>query len=157
MIWSWLATSTIALTPVPAQCPQDLNPLVEQLLGDLPGYGNRVIQRTAIAGKADWYFVLAGRSELDPLPLRQQQYNPTPGEMQQVFFTTLERHYSPQQLTTNQGFYWLFLTREDGKWQFLRLFTRFDAVTPVKDVSQGVLGQAIAQWFTDCHARLRST
>lgn len=153
MVWSWLMAPAIALTPVPAQCPQALDPLVEQLLGDLPSYGNRVIQRTAIDGKADRYIVIAGRPEFEPLPLRQQQHSPALGETQQVFFTTLERHYSPQGLTMDQGFYWLFLAKDDGGWRFLRLFTRFDDTAPVTDVSRGALGQAIAQWFTDCQAR----
>ena len=71
-------------------CPEDVELLVQGLLRDLPGYANRVARRTLGTFPDDTPFgtvLLAGRAELEPLPLAALAFDALPTDAtQQVFF-----------------------------------------------------------------------
>jgi len=75
-----------------------------------------------------------------------------------VFFTTLEQQFRGDRVLTRQHYHWLFLTPTDGGWAVVYLFTRFgegnvDAEPmPPREVSSGVMGQAVRLWLRDCEA-----
>lgn len=142
-------------------CPAELEPLVEQLLVDLPGYANRILQRhrrlTATLAPAN--VVMAGRAEFEPLPLAANQ--PIPEDPRQVFITTLERTYTRTQAVEMQEYHWLFLTQTPRGWQLAMMFSRTGGSptgrtpSPPRDSSQGVVAQAVRVWLRDCQGRLR--
>lgn len=149
----------LSQTP-PVSCPQNLAQLTEKLLKDLPGYANRVIQRSRLLRDSPYtsYIILAGQPEFEPLPLKSQQYQPFfADDTQQVFFTTLERHYRTRQGVTYQSYHWLFLTKIDNKWQLVKVISQLaslnedDIPLPPKDSTDGAIGQGIRLWLRDCN------
>jgi hypothetical protein len=136
--------------------------LTTQLLEDLPSYANRVIQRSrrldreaATNRDSATYVQIAGRVEFEPLPLGREPLPDDPTK--QVFFTTLEQHFSRDRATTQQHYHWLFLTPTPQGWYPVYLFTRFGDPTngeplPPRETSNGVIGQAIKLWLRDCRA-----
>jgi hypothetical protein len=145
-------------------CPSDVETLTTLLLKDLPSYANRVIQRTQKLNRDagfDSYVVLAGRAEFEPLNLPQINYNPNDSEPpQQVFFTTLERHYYQNQKREIQTYHWLFLTETDSGWRMVTMFSRFGGSaqeyppTPPQESSNGIIGQAVNLWLRDCRSKI---
>ncbi len=149
-----LATPIRPVTP----CPDRLESLMDRMLRDLPSYANRVAARQLgqNASALGWGSLLvAGRAEFEPLPLGNA---PLPPEVYQVFFTTLERQYSPGpqpgSQRTEQRYHWLFLTQGSQGWLLVFLFSQAegDSFIPARDQTQGILGQAIALWLRDCRA-----
>ncbi|NJL03152.1 MAG: hypothetical protein HC838_03330 [Spirulinaceae cyanobacterium RM2_2_10] len=152
--WPWRTESAIA-----ASCPTQLEPLVAQLLPELPSYANRVVQRSRRldSDRRDiTYIMLAGRAEFEPLSLGLGE--PPPAEPQQVFFTTLERQYTGDRQIDRQNYYWLFLTQADDGWRLAALYLRFGTTrdggypSPPREASNGVIGRAIQLWLRDCRA-----
>ena len=156
----------IAQTPRESQCPHDLEILSELLLQDLPSYANRVIQRARNI-ESNWgtvsYVIVAGKPEFEPLSLNlPEQPDPilSPGAsaVKQLFFTTLERRYTANQVWEVQHYHWLFLTPTEEGWRIVILFSRFGSPskrvppTPPQETSNGVVGQAIRLWLRDCRA-----
>lgn len=148
-----------------SSCPETIQPLTERLLKDLPGYANRVIQRTQLPSRTatqSTYVILAGQPEFNPLTEDiPGDYIPAvpkveTKEVKQVFFTTLERHYSPTTVQSVQHYHWLFLTPTPLGWRMVFLYSRFglpDAShppTPTQETSNGVVGKAIKLWLRDC-------
>ncbi|MBD2020836.1 hypothetical protein H6F43_11660 [Leptolyngbya sp. FACHB-36] len=144
-------------------CPSTLEPLIQGLLQDLPGYINRVYSRTGrrFASASRTYAISAGRPELDPLLIGSSEY-PTPNDatLRQVFFTVLERQYNNQRITELQQFHWLFLTQTSDGWQVALMRSRIGTypigeqqpLTPPRDSSQSVTAQAVRSWLRDCQA-----
>lgn len=144
------------------QCPTELEPLVTRLLRDLPGYANRAIVRSRgnkpITSLGS--VITAGRPEFEPLPLAPSSARDRPSDptLRQVFLTTLERESIGGKFSELQQFHWLFLTRTETGWQMALLFTRTGSYplgqppSPLRDSSQGVIGQAIQVWLRDCNA-----
>ena len=151
-----------------ASCPQSIEPLTNQLLKDLPGYANRVLQRTQLPSRTQdnsTYFILAGQPEYNPLTENLQgDYIPTFPEaetetVKQVFFTTLERRYSSRKVDSVESYHWLFLTQTQQGWRQVLLYSRFGLTdkthppTPPKETSNGIIGKAIQLWLRDCRFR----
>jgi hypothetical protein len=145
-------------------CPNTLDALIPKLLDDLPSYSNRVIQRSRDRSRTvdipPSYVLLAGRSDQEPIPLGGGDYAPLAGSdnVQQVFFTTLERQYGASGLVQLQGYYWMFVVRSPEAWQLVNLRTSLGDYpsrlppTPPRDSNDGVVAQAVRLWLRDCHA-----
>ena len=139
-------------------CPATIEPLIEELLKDLPSYANRAIQRSRTASypyKAT-NIVTAGRPEFEPLPLSPDR--PVPEDPRQVFITTLERNHATDKIVEIQHFHWLFLTKTQTGWRLALMFSSIGAgenqpPLPPRDSSQGAIAQAIRTWLRDCRAR----
>lgn len=146
-------------------CPGSLQSLMPTLLRDLPSYANRVNQRaytdhrtTEVPG----YVLIAGRPEYEPLPLANNTLTSTQADVQQVFFTTLERQYLSGQAFRLQHHHWLFLTQTQNGWRFVLMLSSIgnaasstaadEPPTPPQDSSQGVIAQAVRIWLRDCEA-----
>lgn len=151
-------------------CPGDLDLLIAQLLPDLPSYANRTIQRSS-QDYVPRFVILAGRPEFQPLPQGPGVNNPPvsrlPGDLEiegadsaiaQVFFTTLERHYTATQSVEYQQYHWLFLSQTDEGWRVNQMFSRTaypeGAIpTPPRDSSDSEMAQAVRFWLRDCRYR----
>ncbi len=141
-------------------CPSKLEPLIEQMLKDLPSYANRVIQRSRFPKSKDSssiYVLLAGKPNYNPLPLTVLQYQKVlPDKTEQVFFTTLERHFTNQGFQERQNSHWLFLTSLGGSRKLVMLYTQLGSTMPNQpplpplETSQGIIGQAVSLWLRDC-------
>lgn len=164
-----LAGMAIALIPDPslavpqpigyssrAACPTDLEPLVERLIQDLPGYVNRVNNRSRdrFPKLQPAQMIVAGRPEFEPLPLAPNQ--PIPEDPTQVFITTLTRTYYNQKILEMQEYHWLFLTKTPQGWQLALMFSRTGGSpqgkvpSPPRESSRGAVGEAVRLWLRDC-------
>ena len=143
-------------------CPDNLQQLTWLLLKDLPGYSNRVIQRTQRANRQAGirnFIITASKAEFEPLDLPRIQYNQIDArDPEQVFFTVLERQYNNNKVTTIQTFHWLFLTQTSNGWQPVMMFSRFGnsnanhPPTPPRETTDGIIGQGVQLWLKDCRA-----
>ncbi|MGJ3246980.1 MAG: hypothetical protein ACFE0I_13005 [Elainellaceae cyanobacterium] len=146
-------------------CPDDLETLTQLMLRDLPGYANRVSQRARDRDRiVDLYtfVILAAQPEFMPLTLGPGSYNPASSDaatdLQQVFFTTLEREYVGDRTELLQHFHWLFLAKTERGWWFGLMASRIGGYpdnqpqSPPRDSSHGVIAQAIRLWLRDCRA-----
>ena len=152
-------------------CPKDVESLTTLLIRDLPGYTNRVLQRTVAAlpnndtdGRARYrpsYVLIAGRAEFEPLNL--DDYTLTTeseagGPLTQVFFTTLSRQYAGLRDRQVQEYHWLFLTQAEDGWRLAFMFSEIDdaqttrAALPPRENSEGSVGKAVKLWLKDCRA-----
>ncbi len=145
-----------------SQCPQDISQLADLLVNDISNYGNRILQTSRKSlTKPDilpTFIVTASQPDLQPLIIKQRQYqNQKSSEIEQIFFTTLEREYTNNnQIIERQNYHWLLLTTTDKGWTMVMLLTRFGSInddylpTPPRDSSNGVIGQAVKLWLRDC-------
>lgn len=157
------ATSPTFLRP-PNACPQGLEVLVARLLQDLPTYANLVASRSL--GLPTERFspfgtvIVASQPDFEPLDLAEVPYGDNDAEeIQQVFFTTLERQYWQGQSFSLQNYHWLFLAQGEYGWYLALLYSSvgsypdgLDAPTPPQETSDGIIGQAITLWLRDCRA-----
>jgi hypothetical protein len=146
---------------------QDIKTLTNQLLRDLPGYANRTSQRARRLSRSKdlyTYVLIVGQPEFEPLTTDPGVYRPkspqSEGEnVQQVFFTTLERQYLRDRAVELQGFHWAFFTKTEDGWRLATMFTRIGdrtskrPATPPEETSDGIIAQAIETWLRDCRAR----
>ena len=158
--------SRTALAPHPSfsACPANVEPLVTELLKDLPSYANRVSQQARRLNRtADFssYVLVAGRPEFAPLTLGPGEYTPSVASAdppQQIFFTTLERQYTLGKAIELQQYHWLFLTQTTSGWRLAMMFSQIGPYpagrppTPPRDSSNGVIAQAIRTWLGDCRS-----
>ena len=155
----------------PAVCPDSVEALSALLIRDLPGYTNRVLQRTVAAlpgndtdGRAPYrpsYVLIAGRPDFQPIDLNEYALT-TPAEaggpLSQVFFTTLSRQYAGLQDRQVQEYHWLFLTKTSDGWRLAFMFSAIDdarptgAILPPRESSEGSVGKAVQLWLKDCRA-----
>lgn len=144
-------------------CPDDLETLTQLLLRDLPSYANRVSARSRHAAPSVELFghvLVAGKPEFTPLTLGPGPYTSTsePTELDQLFFTTLERQYVANQERLIQYYHWLFLAKTDAGWWFGLMVSRISGYpenqpqSPPRDSSEGVIARAIRLWLRDCRA-----
>jgi hypothetical protein len=146
---------------------QDIQSLTKQLLQDLPGYANRTSQRARRLSRSTdvyTYVLVAGQPEFEPLTTNPGIYSPKSPqadgeeEVQQVFFTTLERQYLSDRAIELQGFHWAFFTKTEDGWRLATMFTRIGdrenkkPPTPPEETSDGIIAQAIETWLRDCRA-----
>ncbi|PSB00865.1 hypothetical protein C7B64_21335 [Merismopedia glauca CCAP 1448/3] len=157
---------------VSESCPEAIEPLIAWMLQDLPSYANRVIQRSGRVGKSQkpkLSVFIAGKPEFKPLTLGPGVYSPrdltqkAEEETQQVFFTTWERSYQEQQIIEFQNYHWAFLTRTTSGWRLAAVYSSLGSYptskppTPIRESSEGVIGQGIKLWLRDCAVgKLRS-
>jgi len=148
-------------------CPAELETLMPLLLRDLPGYANRVIQRARVRDRpADisGYILLSSPPDLDPPPFdpgnppRLEPIDPE-SNVQQVFFTTLERQYGISGFAQIQAHHRLFLTLTDNAgWRIVLMQTIYNAypggelLSEPRDSTYGVVAQGIELWLRDCRA-----
>ncbi|WP_348539935.1 MULTISPECIES: hypothetical protein [Spirulina sp. CCY15215] len=150
---------TVAIA-VETSCDQDLETVVELLLEDLPGYTNRVIQRSRLSGTNDHetYVITTGQPEFEPLALvgSTRALPISPDDPKQVFFTTLEQSFSGDRAIPRENYHWLFLVSSPDGWRMATLFTRYGSVnreqppSPPREASNGAIGQAVRLWLRDC-------
>ena len=143
----------------PETCPAALEPLVAQMVRDLPSYANRANTRYGIPNN---YVLIAGRPEFEPLPLGPGEPPTRPeksgknNDPYQVFITTLIRSYQNHQLVSLQEYHWLFLTRSNSGWRLAMMYSMIGPYpggsppSPPRDSSNGSLAQAIQTWLNDC-------
>lgn len=142
-----------------SSCPVAIEPLIEELLKDLPSYANREIQRNRSVSYAyePTNVITAGNAEFEPLPLSPNQ--PIPEDPRQVFITTLERNEGTGKMVEVQHFHWLFLTKTQSGWRLALMFSSIGTSgenqppLPPRESSQGAIAQAIRTWLRDCRAR----
>ncbi|MBE9059462.1 hypothetical protein [cf. Phormidesmis sp. LEGE 11477] len=163
------------------QCPSEIEPLAELLIRDIPGYTNRVLQRTVAVlpwTEADVLrlqeseeivrepyrpsrVLVAGKLNLEPLDLSEYAFTTSPttgGEVTQLFFTTLSRQYVDLQADETQEYHWVFLTQTTDGWRLAFMFSAIDDLpivqipTPPRESSESSVGQAIQLWLRDCRA-----
>ncbi len=105
-------------------------------------------------------------TDLNPVPenLNNPLLNPSQGnnspenlELQQVFFTTLNREYQGNRLVENQEFHRLFLVQTNQGWQLALMYSRSrlspqQILTPPRDSLNSAVGQAVKIWLRDCQA-----
>jgi hypothetical protein len=157
-------------TPNSRCSTQDIKTLTSQLLRDLPEYANRTSQRARKLSRSTdlyTYVLVVGQPEFEPLTTDPGVYRPKSPqadgeEVQQVFFTTLERQYLSDRAIELQGFHWAFFTQTEDGWRLATMFTRIGTrtskrpPTPPAETSDGIIGQAIETWLRDCRARSRA-
>ncbi|MCC5899212.1 MAG: hypothetical protein JJU32_15025 [Phormidium sp. BM_Day4_Bin.17] len=152
-----LLTWGLLATPVQS-CPTALEPLIEEMLPELPGYMNRVLrrsQRVQAPRNNRTTVLVAGNPEFEPLPLDE----PIPEGVEQVFITTLERTPHEDTSVKLQHFHWLFLSQNEEGWWLVSLFSSLGdypepgIVSPPRESSQGAVGQAVQTWLRDCRFR----
>jgi hypothetical protein len=154
----------------PSRCPTDLDRLMADLLPDLPGYANRVIQRRSDE-YVPRYVILAGLPEFEPLPQgaglnnppvsrlpSRQESSALTADLQQVFITTLERYYAEDGAVKYEQYHWLFLTPTTEGWRLVLMLSRTaypqGAIpTPPRDSSDSDIARGIRLWLRDCRDR----
>ncbi len=146
----------IAAQPV---CPTDVTQLVPLLLRDLPSYANRVIVRARSRTQLESLptIILAAKAEYEPLPVVAEQSLADPN-LNQFFFTTLERQRVGDQIQNFQQYHWFLLAPTAAGWQITLSYTRTgiypqtdQPITPPRESSQGAIAQAAKLWLRDCH------
>lgn len=148
-----------------SSCPKDTETLINLMLRDLPSYANRVTQRSRLRGRSVevyGYFIVAGRAEFAPLTLGPGEYEPTTSQgednIEQIFFTTLQRRYTTTKAVQIQDYHWLFLTKSESGWRLAMMYSATGPYpagrppTAPRESSNGVVGQAIELWLRDCRA-----
>lgn len=145
------------------KCPSDVESLGNSLVKNVPSYANRVIQKSSKLSRRSLsnplYIIVASKPEFEPLPLIQNQYQQTnESEVEQIFFTTLERQYlSKKEVIEIQNYHWLLLTKTPLGWQTVMIFSRFgsdnseEVISPPKNTTNGIIGQAVNLWLRDCN------
>lgn len=155
-------------------CPSDPQVLATQLLADLPSYANRVSSRNLDLSNNPIQpvstILVASAPDFTPLDLSQTSpAGASEGEadtdLQQVFFTTLERQYWQGRPTSLQHYHWLFLAPTQDGWHMALLFSSLGTYpnsgplssvgrppTPPQESSDGIVGQAVRLWLRDCRA-----
>lgn len=166
-ISSMLNRATAIAAPKNSTCPQDIQSLTTLMLRDLPGYANRVMQRSIRlnSGGLSSYVVVAGNPDFNPIntdliPQSEATQRPRNQQLQQVFFTTLNREYQGGRITEVQQFHRLFLVQTSQGWQLALMYSRSgssgsqssQALTPVRESINSAVGQAVSTWLRDCQA-----
>jgi hypothetical protein len=167
------AAPEVAFEPVPTApanpaylrpavaCPGDPLVLTTRLLSDLPGYANRVASRQQALRDTQLYpfttVLTTSPADLTPLELSGAGAI-APNDLQQVFFTTLERQFWPDRTEALQHHHWLFLAPTAEGWHLAMLYSSLGSYpgdrppTPPQESSEGIVGQAIRLWLRDCRA-----
>lgn len=149
------------------KCSYNLESLGNQLVKDIPSYGNRIIQKNSKLSRdiapIPIFIIIASKPEFKPLPLHQSQYQGGNNQdVKQIFFTTLERQYmSENKIIETQNYHHLLLTETTQGWRIVMVFSRFGSSnpqnlpTPPKDTTNSIIGQAIKLWLRDCRAGVK--
>ncbi len=148
----------------PGTCPQDLDSLVSRLLQDLPTYSELVAGRSLeLRSNQTSPFgtvITVGEPDYEPIALANSSFNGSADDLQQVFFTTLERQYWQGRPFSLQNYHWLFLAEAENGWYLSQMYSSLgsypaeaqDAPSPPQESSDGIVGQAVTLWLRDCRA-----
>ena len=153
-------------------CPKDLEPLIDKLLVDLPGYANRVSARfvkrslgesrplsNTTKSNDSVNVIVAGNPEFEPLPLSGLSESITiPENSRQVFITTLARVYQNNQSLDYQEYHWLFFRQHSQNWQLIKMYSFRKNTSPNKpnypiESNEGFIAEAIRLWLRDCQTK----
>lgn len=141
-------------------CPADLQTLLDQMLPDLPGYANRVIERRSNSRefRRDTSILLAGQlDELEPLPFSVNLNYPD--ETFLVYLKTWQRQYYNNKIIRFQQYHWLFLRKSASGWELEKMFSKSSSYPrygfyPVPgETSESAVAQAVRLWLRDCQAK----
>ncbi len=140
-------------------CPTAIGPLAKRLVRDLPSYANRAALKNSTRFQVPEMsqVIIASQPDLEPIKLSDPHQVPDPN-LHQLFITTLERQTFNQKTTSFQQYHWLFLVRTHQGWKLSQSFTRISSyprvntITPPRESSQSIMGQAIKTWLRDCQA-----
>lgn len=143
-------------------CPEEIENLGNYLVKDIPSYTNRILQKSSNLSRKiapfPVYVVNASKSELNAFPLPENEFKlQDEKDIKQIFFTTLERQYPHKdRVIETQNYHWLFLARYENKWLLIKSLSRFGSsnsqkISPIKDSTQGTMGQAVKLWLKDCN------
>ncbi len=164
-----LAALGLATWPLPAQaaglrpatCPTAFEPLIEQLLKNLPHYANRLLVKSRKLGgpPPGNYVMVISPPDFQALPLADRApSNPQP-DHRQVFFTSLERQYSTHRITPLQGFHWSIWAPSSSGWQLVSLRSQLGPgpsaqsdriLVPPKEADYSPIAEGIRLWLRDC-------
>ena len=143
---------------------QSLETLTAKLMLDIPGYTNRVIQRSRRLSRnfeTFSYILVAGKPEFESLPLNpgiDYGNNYKAAGVKQIFFTTLERKYINKKPVELQEFHRLFLTKTNIGWTVVMMFSQTSEypvkppLAPPRNSSHGAIAQGVKLWLQDCQA-----
>jgi hypothetical protein len=173
-VWAATIAPAQAAGRSPAICPTAFEPMIEQLLKDLPHYANRLIVKSRKLGgpPPGNYVMVMGPPDFAALPLATQAQPPV-GEaprtenrpdLRQVFFTSLERQYSTTQITPLQGFHWSIWAQSSTGWQFVTLRSQLGSgplasskgpspdriLVPPREADYSPIAEGIRLWLRDC-------
>lgn len=150
-------------------CSQkSLEQMITLMMRDLPGYANRVGQRARRLkrqGDTFSYILVAGKEDFQPLPLNPNPTSNLPDalespDVRQVFFTTLERRYTANKPVEMQQYHWLLLTQTNDGWYKVSMRSQIGSyrsqiarnMSPIRDSSDGVIGEGVNIWLRDCRS-----
>jgi hypothetical protein len=168
--------------PKADRCPIAFEPMVGQLLQDLPHYANRLIVKSRKLGgpPPGNYVMVISPPDFQALPLpgtTSGQASPegsiAPGDLRQVFFTSLERQYATRQITSLQGFHWSVWAPSPQGWQLVTLRSQLGPApvgqsplaqslqtrptaaeqriwSPPREADYSPLAEGIRLWLRDC-------
>jgi hypothetical protein len=140
-------------------CPILLKPLLAQIGPDLPGYINRSLQRQRHPGDSWRYLIRLSPPNYWPLSLQTfsdrhpefqlQDWVNTPN-LYQVFFTSLERVYTPTTTEQVQQFHWLIFQQNNRyQWHLVKIFSQ-DPQGHLRESQTEPIGQGISQRLQEC-------
>ena len=161
---------------VRTDCPTELDTLMRGLLRDLPGYTNRVHQRSSGPYRdiqLPGLVLIASQPDFRPLNLNNwdtdasatpTSQSPESEILYQVFFTTLEHQHTEDAIARFQRYHWVFLTRSDeteNDWRLAFMYSSmgdypvgdYRPPTPPEETSYSAVGQGLRLWLRDCRAR----
>jgi hypothetical protein len=143
----------------PISCPNQIEPLANLLVRDLPSYANRAAlknrKRSDVSEMSQ--VIIASEPNLEPLDLPGKTQKPDPN-LHQLFITTLERQTFQKKTSEFQQYHWLFLVQTRQGWKLSQSFTRISSyplsnkLTATRESSQGTIAQAVKVWLRDCQA-----
>lgn len=140
-------------------CPKSFEPLISVMLAEIPAYANRVNTR---ANNPQNYVILASRADFEALPLLQASFpqeatSDSSSEVRQVFFSTLIRRFSQQEIVHHQEHHWLLMAPSDRGWEFVQMYSILDSypasnlASAPRSSSEGSMATAIKDWLKNCH------
>ncbi|NJK36295.1 MAG: hypothetical protein HC835_01615 [Oscillatoriales cyanobacterium RM2_1_1] len=146
-----------------AECPTDLNGLIQQLSADLPGYANRARLHYSASGlgQKPVYIITAKFQPLEPVPpdvqlLAENHSSGRANTPNVATIVTQERWYEQQQTLEIQRTYWLFLRPTDTGWELIQLLSKsspypgYRLFPEISDNTREFMAEAIRKWLQNC-------
>ena len=143
------------IVAVAEHCTGDFPTLAQALVRDLPSYGNRSLlrDRQRFRNQSPPSIITVGKPDLNPLPLPTSES--LPEGARQIFVTTLERTYQPQQVVDEPVYRWIVLAETEEGWVFVRMLSRYGSGDDrtrfrVHKMVDEAIANAIRTWLRDC-------
>lgn len=140
-------------------CFVTVDPIISPLIQALPGYTNRVLQRSPEVGLGEKssYMILAQSLTQAPFSLKTELVDKE--NLSSVYIMTLERRYRNQIAINVKRYHWLFLDHTTNGWEVVKLFSQSDSYPGYKlfpepmDTTKGAMAEAIRLWLRDCQTQ----